>query len=89
MLAALDSRDLADLLQYLNKARGWLLVGLGGLLLAVNETWQLREHYEWPVAVFWVLVVGLATGCGLYTAESLRLTRRTLERNQAKDNLGN
>jgi hypothetical protein len=87
MLAALDARDLADLLQYLNKARGWLLVGLGGLLLAINETWELREHYEWPVAVFWVLAVGLGLGCGTFTAESLRRTRQTLERHEAENRL--
>ncbi len=51
----------------MTKAIGWLLVGLGGLLLAVKETWELTEHYEWPVAVFWILVVVMAAMSAVYT----------------------
>jgi hypothetical protein len=32
-------------------------VAAGGTLLAAGETWQVIEHYEWPVWLFWLLVV--------------------------------
>jgi len=56
-LAALEPEEMEALLTYANKASGWLFVWAGGLLLAVVETWNLREHSDWPVGVFWVLVV--------------------------------
>jgi hypothetical protein len=68
MLAAISPDDVADLVRYLNKAFGWLLVGLGGLLLAINETWEIRERYEWPVAVFAIVCVLVAAGCLVYPA---------------------
>src|SRR3954467_15730606 len=34
-----------ELIQYMNKAAGWSMVGFGGSLLAVKETWELAEHY--------------------------------------------
>ncbi len=55
--AALDAEDVAALVLFSSKAVGWALVGLGGLLLALKETWELREHYEWPTAIFWLLIV--------------------------------
>jgi hypothetical protein len=67
VLAALDSEDVAALFRYVSKAIGWLLVGLGGLLLAITETWNLTEHYDWPVVIFWILTVGMAGLSGLYT----------------------
>jgi hypothetical protein len=69
-IAVMSAEDRAGLVHYISKAIGWLLVGLGGLLLAINETWLLRERYDWPVAVFCVVVVaaaGLSTGYSAYT----------------------
>jgi hypothetical protein len=40
-----------------DKATGWLFVGVGGLLIAIKETWLLREHYGWSLAAYWPLVV--------------------------------
>ncbi|MDQ8046700.1 MAG: hypothetical protein AAGC46_11185 [Solirubrobacteraceae bacterium] len=39
------------------KAHGWIVVAGGAFLIAVKETYELREAYEWPIAVFWILVV--------------------------------
>jgi hypothetical protein len=57
LLAALEPDEMEDLVTYVNKAFGWLFVGTGGTLIALVETWNLREHYDWPVAIFWLLVV--------------------------------
>lgn len=79
VFAAIDPSDRADLVNYLNKARGWLLVGLGGLLIAVKETWELSQHYDWPDVAFWVLAVGTAMLCASYTAASVARSRQALE----------
>jgi hypothetical protein len=60
VMQALPPRELEGLITYLNKATGWLMVGAGGLLIAVNETGELVETYErWPVWVFWALFVAM------------------------------
>ena len=79
MMAALSKEDLETLVGFIDKARGWLLVGAGGLLLATKETWELREQYEWPQAVFWILLVVGALAAALNTVLSVRRTRDVLD----------
>jgi hypothetical protein len=68
------SRDqLERMVRFINKANGWLYVGLGGLLIATKETWELHEAYEWPPAVFWVLLAVMALACAANTA--IRMAR--------------
>jgi hypothetical protein len=64
---ALPDEDFEALSSFMSKARGWLLVGAGGFLIATKETWELVEGHEWPVGLFWVLVVGMAGVCVAYT----------------------
>jgi hypothetical protein len=59
VLAAMAPSELAALVNYVDKATAWLFVGLGGLLIATKETWELVEHYEWPVYVFWIVVAAM------------------------------
>jgi hypothetical protein len=37
-------------------------------LLAAGETWQIVEHYGWPVWLFWVLIAVMLTVAMLNTA---------------------
>lgn len=65
MLDALSDEDYEALIRYLHKATGWIFVGAGGFLIAVAQTYELVEALEWPLAVFWVLLVtmtGLSIG---------------------------
>ena len=64
---ALPDEDFEALNSFMSKARGWLLVGAGGLLIATKETWELVEGHEWPTWLFWVLIVGMAGTCVAYT----------------------
>ena len=79
MMAALTREDLETLVEFIDKARGWLLVAAGGLLLATKETWELREHYEWPLAGFWILLVGSALLAALNTVLGVRHTHQVLD----------
>ena len=63
----LPDEDFDALSSFMSKARGWLLVGTGGLLIASKETWELVEGHEWPTGLFWVLVFGMAGICVAYT----------------------
>ncbi len=60
----LTVEQLDGLLTYIHKATGWLLVGGGGLLLAVKETWELCEEHDWPIWVWLVLNI-VAAGAGV------------------------
>jgi hypothetical protein len=73
IMARLTKEQLDDLYSFMSKARGWVIVGMGALLIATKETWELSEHYEWSDAIFvalWVVMVLIAFG-----STSLRLSR--------------
>ncbi|PPK69085.1 hypothetical protein V5P93_001461 [Actinokineospora auranticolor] len=72
MLRALADEHLNSLVRFLDKANGWLLVALGGLLIAAKETGELVEYHHWPTVLFWVLLVVMAALCALYTVARMR-----------------
>jgi hypothetical protein len=55
--AALPPEALRQTVSFFNKANGWVVVGLGGFLLATKETWELVADFHWPTWLFWVLLV--------------------------------
>lgn len=57
MLLAMSAEEYRVVAAFVNKATGWLFVGVGGFLIASKETYELAEGLEWPIAVFWVLLV--------------------------------
>jgi hypothetical protein len=71
---AMTPDQLAALKSLREKATSWLVVATGAGLLAVDETWNLHESYEWPVWVFWALLAAMLLVCFTYT--SYRSARR-------------
>jgi hypothetical protein len=57
--AALAPEQLAQTVSFFNKANGWIVVALGGFLLATKETWELVADLHWPVWAFWILLVAM------------------------------
>jgi hypothetical protein len=57
VMKAVDPHVTEQAVTFLNKANGWFIVAGGAALLAVKETWELVEAWDWPVWVFWALVV--------------------------------
>ncbi len=46
-------------------------MAVGATLLAVEETWQLVRHYDWPVWLFWLLLAVMLAGSVLITAAQM------------------
>ena len=67
-LAQLTETQREQLTSFRSKASGWYTVAVGGLLLAAGETWQVTEHYRWPVWLFWLLLVVMLALALLNTA---------------------
>jgi len=65
--AAMDDRDLLALLNVREVLNAWVYVAAGAALIAIGETWGLRESYEWPEWVFWVLAAFMLVFCGALT----------------------
>jgi hypothetical protein len=55
MVQALSYEEFEGLLEFTNKATGWLYVAGGGLLLAISATDEVVGHFHWP---WWALVAG-------------------------------
>lgn len=63
------------MVRFTDKATGWFFVASGAFFIAIKETWELHEVYDWPVPVFWVLVVVMLLACALNTAIRMRRSR--------------
>jgi len=65
VLARLTPEQRAERAGFLHKAAGWFVVATGGTLIAVKETGELVEHYEWAAWSFpLVVVVAFLLACG-------------------------
>jgi hypothetical protein len=81
IFAAMTDTQREQFTSFKNKAAGWLIVALGGTLLATGETWQITEHYEWPTWVFWLLVVVMLAFAVLNTAVRMVSNEHVLRQN--------
>jgi hypothetical protein len=78
VMDAMPRKQLEQFVRFSNKATGWLFVALGAFFIAVKETWELTEHNEWPLIIFWLLLVVLLAICTLNTAVRIRRTHQLL-----------
>lgn len=60
---AMDDSDVLALLTVKEILNAWFYVAGGAFLIAIKETWELRESYEWPEWVFWATVVMMLVVC--------------------------
>jgi hypothetical protein len=59
VMAQLSPVQRENFTRFMNKAAGWFTVAAGATLLAADQTWRVIERYDWPVWVFWLLMVGM------------------------------
>ena len=81
VMAQMPDEDYEALDSFMKKARGWMLVGTGGLLIACKETYELVEGNHWEMWVFWVLLVVMA---GLCLGNAARVSRRAGRTNEKR-----
>jgi hypothetical protein len=53
--------------RFQSKSTGWFTVAAGAALLAMGETWQIIQHYRWPVWAFCLLVTVMLGSAALTT----------------------
>ncbi|WP_213813799.1 hypothetical protein [Glaciihabitans sp. dw_435] len=82
LMEAMGPDQIRQTVEFLNKANGWLIVAAGAFLIAVKETYELVELVEWPIAVFWVLVVVLPLICFAYVIFRFAWTGRMLRKDE-------
>jgi hypothetical protein len=75
VLKAMPSDKAQAFQSFREKANAWLFVASGAALLALKETWTLREAYGWPAVVFWLLVALMGSLCVANTLAQLRRGR--------------
>jgi hypothetical protein len=67
------------MIRFSNVATGWLFVAGGALLLAIKETWEVTELYDWPVAAFVGMLVAALLACLGYLLYRAKWTQSLLE----------
>lgn len=72
MLRDMEADQVERLMHFGQTAIGWLYVAAGAFLIAVKETFDLREAYEWPDAAAWGLIVLMPALSAVNTAVRLR-----------------
>ena len=56
---AMSPEDLRAFAHLRDVAAAWFLVAAGAALIAVKETWELVEAYDWDEWSFWALLAGM------------------------------
>ncbi len=79
IMRSLSPDAMKQTIAFFDKATGWMIVSAGALLLAVKETWELVELFEWPAFVFWILVVVIVALCIGYAVTRTRRSNRALQ----------
>lgn len=79
----LSTEEFDKLASFMTKARGWMLVGGGGLCIATKETYELVEGYAWPTWLFWVLCAVMLLACVVNTVLGAVVQRGATEARRA------
>jgi hypothetical protein len=72
VMEAMPEGQLEALFRFHEKASAWMFVAGGAFLIAIKETWELHEGYEWPESVFWILLVAMPVLCIVNTVVRMR-----------------
>jgi len=80
LIHQMDPTDVEALMSFLNKATGWMFVAVGGFLLALQETYDVVEHYDWSIGIFVILLVVMAGLCVGYALSRDMRTKRIIDR---------
>ena len=68
VMTSLTRKQLEQLVRFADKANGWIFIALGAFLVAIADTWQIRELYHWPLWVYILLVAVMMFASAFNTA---------------------
>jgi len=71
-------QDAEAIIAFRNKAYGWMLVAVGGLCIAIKETYDLTEHHAWSHGLFWAITATMAIASIANTVVQLARSKRAL-----------
>jgi hypothetical protein len=74
VFAALTPDEVATFVEFTNVSTGWAMVAGGAFFIALKETYELAETYEWPLGVFVALLVVMLLVCAANTVVRIRRT---------------
>jgi hypothetical protein len=86
VMTSLTRSQLEQLVRFADKANAWIFIALGAFLVAIAETWQLREIYRWPLWAYAAVVAVMLFACAFNTA--LRMKRSHDILNDTEDAAG-
>jgi hypothetical protein len=78
VMAVLTSEQMEQLVRFTNKATGWVMVAAGAFFIAIKETWELVEAYEWPTPIWWILILIMVVISTSYTVGRMRRSHEVL-----------
>lgn len=82
LLDALSRTQVEQLLHFRDTASAWMFVAAGAFLIAIAETWGLRDEYRWPTWTFWTLLAMMLAVCIANTSVRVRRRRAIVEQTQ-------
>ena len=75
----LTQDELEGFVQFTSVATGWAMVAAGAFFIAVKETYEVTELYEWPVGAFVALLVAMLAACAVNTVVRVRRAHALIE----------
>ena len=82
VLEALGPEQLEQTVRFFNKARGWAAVATGAFFIAIKETYELVELLEWPIGVFWAVIVIFPLVALANAVIAIQVTSRLLKKEE-------
>jgi hypothetical protein len=82
---ALSLSQIESFISFRNKAKGWQLVAIGGLCIALKETYELFEYLEWNMISYFIVVGVLVVLSILNTVINSKRTSQFIAFKRAKN----
>jgi hypothetical protein len=83
VMTSLTRSQREQLVRFTDKANGWIFIALGAFLVAIADTWQVRELYGWPLWIYVLVVAGMIFACAFNTAFRMKRSDDMLHLNDA------
>ena len=75
VIAAMEPKDREAFAHVREVANAWIFVAAGASLIAVKDTWELHDQYDWAEWSFWALIAAMLLLCAVRIAFRLRRHR--------------